>query len=127
MAIFRELVLPLANYQNGIRQVPERSLPDSASELYFEFARCTSATPSIWPNETTRLQMDFEGSTDGITWFPAGGFSSIGGIITRFNGVEVPLTTIRLPLPKLAGRLIRATIQITGGPLRTEGSIELRD
>lgn len=127
MAILREVSLPLANYPSGTRLIPQRSIPDSARELYFEFARCTSADPTIWPNEATKLQMDFEGSTDGVNWTPAGGFGSVGGILTRLDGTQAALTTVRVPLPPLTGRQIRATATITNGPLRTQGAIELRD
>lgn len=127
MATLREISLPLSNYQTGVRNIPSRSIPDSARELYFEFARCTSADPTIWPNAATTLQMDFEGSTDGVTWTPAGGFGAKGGIHTLINGTQLALTTVRVPLPVATGRLLRATVTITNGPLRTQGAIELRD
>lgn len=127
MAILRDISFPLANYPTGVHNLPQRSVPDSATELYFEFQRCTSATPTIWPNTSTKLQMDFEGSTDGVTWTPAGGFGTEGGIKTLFNGTQIALTTVRVPLPPLTGRLLRATVRITGGPLRTQGAMELRD
>jgi hypothetical protein len=126
MAILRDVSFPLANYPTGVHNLPQRTVPDSATELYFEFARCTDATPTIWPNESTKLQMDFEGSTDGVTWTPAGGFGAEGGIKTMY-GVQQALTTVRVPLPALTGRLLRATVTITSGPLRTQGAMELRD
>lgn len=127
MAVFREVSLPIANYPSGISLIPQQLIPDSAKELYFEFARCTSADLSIWPDVATRLQMDFEGSTDGVNWTPAGGFGAVGGIHTKIGGTQSSLTTVRLPLPPLLGRLIRATVVIANGPLRTQGAIELRD
>jgi hypothetical protein len=127
MAILRDITFPLANYPTGEHNLPQRSVPDSATELYFEFARCTDATPTIWPNAATRLQMDFEGSTDGVNWTPAGGFGAVGGIITRIGGAQIALTTVRVPLPAMTGRLLRATVTITNGPLRTQGAMELRD
>jgi hypothetical protein len=125
--VLRDISLPLANYPSGTLLIPARPIPDSARELYFEFARCTNADLTIWPNAATRLQMDFEGSTDGVNWTPAGGFGSTGGILTRLNGTQIALTTVRVPLPALTGRQIRATVTITNGPLRTQGAIELRD
>jgi hypothetical protein len=127
MATLREVPLPLDNYPSGTRQIAPRSIPDSARELYFEFARCTDADLSIWPNVATRLQIDFEGSFDGVVWVPAGAFGSFGGIHTNRDGTQAPLSYLPVPLPPGVNRQIRATVTITDGPLRTQGVIELRD
>ena len=127
MAVLREVSLPLANYPSGLRQISPINVPDSARELYFEFARCTSADPTIWPNAATTLKMDFEGSTDGVEWIPAGAFYvPVGGIHPTPNG-ELARSWFVVSLPPLLGRQLRATVVIVNGPLRTQGTIELRD
>lgn len=127
MAVLREVTLPLMNYPGGSRQVGPINVPDSARELYFEFLRCTSADTTVWPNEATHIQMDFEGSTDGVNWIPAGGFGARGGIKTKLNGEQMSLTTVSISLPPFTGRRLRATVTITNGPMRTQGAFELRD
>lgn len=128
MATFRDRVIPLANYPTGQRTFGPFSVPDTAQFLYFEVARCTSVDPTIWPNESTKLRLAFEGRVVGQPdWTPAGAFEAQGGIHVRRDGVELTLTTFRVSLPPLANRELRATITVEDGPLRTEGSIELRD
>jgi len=127
MAVVRQVAIPLADYASGTRQLGPFSLPDSAKTLYFEFARCTSADLTIWPDPTTRLQFEFEGSTDGVLWIPAGGFGALGGIHVNRDGSEASLTTVVVPLPALVNRQVRANIEIINGPLRTQGAFEMRD
>lgn len=134
MATLRQQAIPLANYATGQRQFGPFPIPDSAKTLYFEVARCTSADPTIWPHPVddsdpikTRLQIDFEGSTDGVNWTPAGGVGSFGGIHVLRNGSESTKTTLIVALPDLVNRQLRINTGITDGPLRTEGFIELRD
>lgn len=128
MAVLRQQVIPLNDYPSGSRQFGPFNVPDSSTTAYFEFARCTTATPDIWPNTATRLQIDLEGSTDGgQTWTPAGGAGAFGGIHTLRNGTESTLSTFVVPLPVATGRKIRINVAITDGPLRTEGFAELRD
>ena len=119
--------IPLANYSTGTVNIDAINIPDSATELYMEFARCTTADQTIWPNSTTTLQVDFEGSTDGVNWTYAGGFGVGGGIHILLDGSESQRTTFRAPLPPLTGRQLRGTITIANGPLRSHGTVELRD
>jgi hypothetical protein len=119
----REVAVPLANYPSGSRTVAARNVPDWATHFQFEFARCTSADPTIWPNVATTLRIDFEVFVDG-QWFYGGGYTAVGGVITDDDG-ELPLSFARFTLRPGVDRQIRGNVTITNGPLRTEGSIEL--
>jgi hypothetical protein len=123
----RTVVIPLEDYPTGTTQMTARNISDAANFLHFEFLRSTTATPTIWPNESTKLNFDMEGSFDGVTWTPAGGFGASGGIHVSRDGSEAPITTVTVPLPAGTNRQLRATAVITAGPLRTSGTIELRD
>lgn len=121
----KELALPLASYPAGAHQIPARNVPDGATVLYFEFARCTTAAPTIWPNVGTTLAIMCEGSTDGITWTEAGRFTAVGGIHVSY-GRESLVSAGLWPMPPFANRRVRATVTISGGPLRTKGMVEFR-
>ena len=128
MATIRELAFPLANYPVGIRTFGPRAIPDDATEIYFEFARCTDATPTIWAQDNRRIKYDQEVSYDGgVTWRYSGGFGCHGGIHVRRDGTQASLSTIRVRLRPGTGRQLRITITISGGSIRTTGSVELRD
>src|SRR5262245_24525695 len=87
-------------------------------------ARCTTATPSFWPNVATGVALSVENSPDsGATWLGMAGFTSNGGILIGRGGAEVPETTMRCPLPPSATRL-RAIIVVTSGPLVSQVTLE---
>jgi len=128
MATLRQQVIPLSDYPTGERTFGPFNVPDSATSFYLEVARCTTATPDIWPNEATTFSVAMEGSTDnGQTWIPAGGGGGSPGGIRISHGAEIPNTTITVPLPALTNRKMRITTTIVNGPLRTQGFAELRD
>lgn len=125
--LLRSQVIPLAGYATGQRTFGPINILDAATSFYFECQRCTSADPTIWPNETTGLNLDAEISLDGgTTWIPAGGFGAVGGIFVLRSGQESALTTFETPLQPGTGRKLRVTITVTNGPLRTSGTAELR-
>lgn len=126
MAVVRDVVLPLANYPNGTRTVTARVIGDDATKLKLEIQRCTSAAPSIWPNASTQLQVDLEVSYDGgSTWLAAGGFGAAGGVHVSRGGTELPITFGRFGVPAGTNRQLRATVTISGGPLRSSATLEV--
>jgi hypothetical protein len=118
----REVAIPLANYPSGTRSVTARNVPDWATHFAFEILRRTSSTPSIWPNASTLLQLDFDLFVDG-EWRYAGGYTDSGGIADD-DGTERAALIGKFSLAPGTNRQLRATIIITNGPLRTEGSLE---
>lgn len=125
MATVRQQTIPLADYPSGSRGF-NVNIPDTANQFYFEFARCTTADPTIWPNDTTVLETQFSMSVNGGPLVFMVGFTAKGGIFNS-RGVDVPLTTWTGVLPQGLNRTMRIDTTITGGPLRTQGFAELRD
>jgi hypothetical protein len=124
----RTVDLPLANYPNGSRATPFRAIPDDCTRVSVEVARCTTADPTIWPNVSTALDLNIDISLDGgqTVAFSAQSGHIVGGIQKGLHGLEAAVTRITLdgltPGPNRAARL---SGNITGGPLRTFGTVEI--
>lgn len=128
MAVLKSVALPLKNYQNGDYALGPANVPDWVTFIGVELTRCTTATPTIWPNQSTQFEAVMELSMDGgATWGPAGRVTAIGGIYVNKLGVEAPVTAFGAGIAPGVGRLIRGTASIAGGPLRTEVSVVLND
>lgn len=129
MAILsRDVVIPLADYPTGERTFTLNNLDDSAQSFRMELARCTTATPDIWPNAATEIRFRLLVSVDnGQTWIPSGGAGAGGGIQIRRDGTEAPLTVLSAGLIPGTKRRLRLYIEVINGPLRTSGTLELRD
>lgn len=125
----RTLVIPLANYPTGNRSFAVGgTLSDAATLIYAELARCTSADPSIWPNQSTQVKLICEISLDGgAVWLFQASFLSEGDIVLNWHGAEVALSTMEIPLFPGTSRRARFSVEITGGPCRTQGFLELRN
>lgn len=118
-------VLPLANYSNGTRNFGPIAIDDAVTSIDFSIARCTTATPTIWPNVSTTLEIIPEVSLDGgSTWIECGRSLSTGGIST-FKGNEVTHTITGGSIPAGANRQYRLTTTIAGGPLRSSATVEV--
>lgn len=120
-------VLPLGNYPNGTRNLGPVDIADDVTSVDISIARCTTATPAIWPNESTVLTITPEVSVDGgVTWIEAGKSVSAGGIVVSGRtGQEVAVSRSGGSLPAGTNRRYRVTVQITGGPLRSSATVEV--
>lgn len=120
-------VLPLANYANGTRVLGPIDIADDVTSVDFSIARCTTPTPTIWPNASTTLEVIPEVSVDGgVTWVEAGRFASAGGIAQGKGGVgEATVTIGGGSLPAGTNRQYRVTTIIGGGPLRSSATVEV--
>src|SRR6478735_8573547 len=133
MAVIQKLasvqVLPLGNYANGVRNIGPIDVASDVTSVDFSVARCTTATPTIWPNASTTLAVKPEMSTDGgSTWVECGAFTSAGGIVLDKFGNEATVTIGGGSLPPQVGavtRQYRVTTTIAGGPLRTSATVEV--
>jgi len=119
----------LADYPTGNRSFAVGgTLSDAATLIYAELARCTSADPSIWPNQSTRVKVSCEISLDGgAVWLFQASFMVGGGIVLNSHGEESALSAMELPLLSGVNRRVRFSLEITGGPCRTQGFLELRN
>ena len=121
-------IFPLNNYPNGVHgPFGPVDLADDVTSVLMSVARCTTPTPTIWPNESTVLDVLPEVSTDGgSTWTEAGRSVSPGGIyVSPRNNQEVAFSQSGGSLPVATGRKYRVTVTITGGPLRSSATIEV--
>ena len=124
MPVVRDTAIPLRNY-SGFNEIGPLNVPDFVRYLQFEIARCTSVDLSIWTSALTLLAMRFEVSIDGGEWRPAGGFDGAGGISRDRQGNEVTKSLFKVDVPPGVNRRIRATVDISNGPLRTTGTMEV--
>jgi len=120
-------VLPLGNYANGTRTLGPLDVADDVTSVDISIARCTTATPTIWPNASTVLTITPEVSVDGgATWIEAGKSVSAGGIaISGRTGQEVAVSRSGGSLPAGVNRKYRVTVVIAGGPLRSSATVEV--
>ena len=132
MAVLRDQIVALNDYPTGVYELPIQIIQNAAvNSIYFEIARCTDATPDIWPNQSTKLIYNQQVSFDnGKTWTDAGGFEAEGGIHTTWQGAQLSKSNFAVPVPiEDSGRKrwLKMTFEVINGPLRTEGFLELRD
>lgn len=122
-------VLPLNNYANGSRQLGPIDIASDVTSVLFNIQRCTTATPTIWPDVNTTLDIIPEVSQDGgITWIEAGKTTNVGGIQLSKFGTELGFSLSGGGLPAEVGgitRKYRVTTVIAGGPLRTSATVEV--
>lgn len=109
---------------NGATPIPQVALPANSTKMVLSLARCTTATPTFWPNTNQTIHVDLQFSYDGgASWQVANAFDSSGGIVT-FHGQEVAQSTgtwIYAPNPThLRGQLI-----VTNGPVRTSVTVDV--
>lgn len=124
MARVKTTVIPLADYPTGVHEFGPATVSNKAVRLGFSVARCTTATPDIWPNEATTIFVELEGSLDnGATWAEWGSWGAKGGIHVRKDGTELPESWMMGPLIAGNNRRLRIRVTITNGPLRSSGSM----
>ena len=112
------------NIQSGSRTFGPVTIADDVRGFQIELARSTTATPTIWPNQTTTVDLAVEISLDGgATWLAMGGFGGHGGIYVRRDLTEQTHTYYSTNFPAGAARQVRVHTVVAGGPLRTRVSL----
>lgn len=119
----------LINHQpinfSGSQSFGPVTVTDGLNALVVRLARCTTATPTFWPNAVTSVDAQLELSMDGgATWESAGGLGSVGGINTLRGGGESTETVLRCPLRSGNARRLRATVTVVNGPLVSQLTVE---
>src|SRR4051812_5826333 len=93
------LQIPLKDYATGERTV-ERAIAVDVRSIKLTLQRCTTATPTIWPQLTTFVNLELSGSFDGgATWIPMGAWGAFGGIFIRRDGSEAQISEAAFPWP----------------------------
>ncbi len=114
---------PLTSLPNGANLIPSTAVPAGTKQITLAMQRCTSADPTIWPNQATTIQIDVYGSMDGNTWQHIGAGTAEGGIWTDpTTGVEAPETHISFGFAS-APAYVKATATVANGPLYTSGTV----
>lgn len=108
----------------GVFTLPESVMPAGVLKLSIRIARCTTATPTIWPNFSTKLSIALEVSYDnGASWVSGGAaYGMPGGIELDKAGAEIAVSNMTSGYAQPPDK-IRGTLAVTGGPLVTSGSI----
>jgi hypothetical protein len=111
--------IPLGNYGNGSRDFGPWTFPNGLDGFRITIGRCTTATPNIWPNASTRIKFEVWFSFDGgLTydhkeeWTPQG-----GGIVSK-GGIELTEEGVSWKFSPDEPTHAKATVTITGGPIR---------
>lgn len=111
----------------GSYPLPSTLIPDGKNFVVLEIARCTTATPTVWPDEAVTVSMQLEASFDGGNqWVKAGFCSAVGGIVpNKKNNLDGAKTTMRVAWPLGIDRRIRGELIVAGGPCHTNIAIEV--
>ena len=113
---------------NGTFQIPPTSLPASTTSLALSLARCTDATPTLWPNTGTTIDVLLQFSADGGATWPIGGTLSDAGGIGVFKGQQISASFSSWSFSDQNGPVVltnvRGSIQVAGGPLVTFGFVQ---
>lgn len=138
MTVLADQVLPLFNYPTGTYHIgfgpgdpvsggggPPLVIPDGTKTCDIEVQRCTTLTPTIWPNAATTLEtISYVSADGGVTWIQSAASKAGGGISFRKDGVtEVDFAPMGGPLPAGTNRLYRCKFIVENGPLRTSGNV----
>lgn len=115
---------PQTSIPTGTFNIPVTSLPALQSSVTLSLARCTTPTPTIWPNATTTILVTLFASYDGgVTWDTGARSDAHGGIeLLPRSTAENPTVTMRFTWPNPPTHL-KGSIAVAGGPLLTSGSV----
>ena len=117
---FAQQTLPV-----GTITIPATAFGATVNEVVAVIARCTTATPTIWPDSNTTLTFNFDISYDGgNTWYFGAGDTRSGGIASNKRG-EITQEQFSRDFPTPPTHF-RGTIVVSGGPILTSGSVSYR-
>ena len=121
---FEAILVPEATYPTGVYEVPAVAVPTGYSVGYIRVSR------DVWLDPETRAEWTIFLSQDaGSTWTLLSRGSATGGIkVDPRTGLPNPFSKIgaSLPQPANTNRRVKATVTISGGPITTTISAELR-
>ena len=114
MATNKTSIIPLATYPAGTTVIPSRNINTNVIAYGIEIARCTTATPLIWPDPASTIEIMIEVSFDnGNTWTGGSGWLAYGGIYVRRDGTEAAYSSNYQPIPAGNGRRVRLTAMLS--------------
>lgn len=115
------------NIPTGAQEFGPANVPNNGEIFTLRMARCTTATPTFWPDAATTINANIWISFDGGTTWPyiLIGFGSNGGIYTLRNGTQLAESVATGFAVRQGGRQIKAEIVVTNGPLVSEITMEV--
>jgi len=115
------LTFPLANYPTGTTPFGPIALTQGLNGCEIRIARCTTATPTIWPSAAQRITISLDVSYDGGATYQINqfGFSQVGGIIVSRASGEVPEDVVTFNVSPQVPTHVKGFVQIENGPIRT--------
>lgn len=108
----------------GLQQLPERNVPNALERVTMRLKRCTTATPTFWPNASTVLHAEAWLSIDNAPFVRISALRGAAGGILLDDGVEQPEWYWFFTIWPGANRRIRFDIEVENGPLVSEFSLE---
>lgn len=116
---------PQTSIPTGEFTIPVTSLPASINTLTVSVARCTTATPTIWPDPATTLMVQTQYSYDGaVTWDFPDTWGGVGGIFhDPKTNTDIAMTSSQQVFDKGSPTHVKGKLTVTNGPLVTSGSI----
>lgn len=118
------------NIPSGVRTFGPFDVPDGTTLIVFKLDRCTTATPTIWPNASTAITLSAylaaghapdSSSRDSPDFI--GGITANGGILIARDGSELTSSTYGCPLAAGVSRQVTFTLNVVNGPLRSNATI----
>src|SRR5262245_39132321 len=89
----------LVSVSSGTHTIGPFSVPNNVTRALLRLARCTSADPLTWPNESTEISVRCLLSQDaGVTWDMVAGFQSGGGVVFGRDGSEAAESRLEVDL-----------------------------
>ena len=114
---------PLTSLPSGVSLIPATAVPAGTRSITLAMQRCTSASPTVWPNQATTIQIDVYGSMDGSTWQHIGAATAAGGVWTDPDtGTEASETSLVFGFAA-SPAYVKATATVANGPLYTGGTV----
>jgi len=113
--------IPLGTYPSGTRAFGQIATPNGLAGFDIRIGRCTSATPTIWLDPATIVELQLQFSYDGgVIYTPLGanGWSQGGGIITQ-RGVEAPESVLTWRFRPAEPTHFKGQITVRNGPITT--------
>src|SRR4051812_33247046 len=98
------------------------AVPNGLAGFQIIMARCTTATPTIWPNAATTAEVHFQFSWDGgVTWSDpnANMAGPVGGGIQSGRSGEMASWISQWRFNPAAPTHLQGFVRVTNGPLRT--------
>ena len=114
------------NLPSGTRQITAENVPDALTQLRLTLKRCTSVTPTFWPNTLTLLNLAALISINGGPFVQCARVTGAPGGVQVESSVEQPFWWWGFTLWPGVNRQIRFEIEVINGPLVSELGLEAR-